>query len=158
MFFPGLLEMSSELPGRGMQAIPWSWGMTWELRYMGAIWGGEKGEGPWLPASPGLSSLDGSVDLWSSHTDGDWLICPSHLQPRRPLTLISSVQNTRLHTARLFLPTCGLQLEQWFITNYRRRYREMCVNAVQHEWSRLQLMKLWWNRRKKKLPASQKRN
>ncbi len=89
------------------------------------------------------------TDPWSSHTDGDWLICPSHLQPRRPLTLISSVQNTRLHTARLFLPTCGLQLEQWFITNYRRRYREMCVNAVQHEWSRLQLMKLWWNRRKK---------
>lgn len=26
MFFPSLLEMSSELPGRGMQAIPWSWG------------------------------------------------------------------------------------------------------------------------------------
>jgi len=24
MFFPSLLEMSSELPGRGMQAIPWS--------------------------------------------------------------------------------------------------------------------------------------
>lgn len=126
MFFPSLLEMSSELPGRGMQAIPWSWGMTWERRYMGAIRGRERGAGPWLPASPGLFSLD----LWSSHTDGDWLVCLSHLQPHRLLALINSVQNTQLHTARLVLPTCGLFLEQWFITNYHRRYREMCINAT----------------------------
>ncbi len=130
MFFPSLLEMSSELPGRGMQAIPWSWGMTWELRYMGAI----RGEGPWLPVSPGLFGLDGSVIL--PHR---WRLACLSLSPPAPQASCA-YQLCAKHTA-VHGKTVPANLEQWFITNNRRRYREVCVNAVQHEWSRLQLMK-----------------
>ncbi len=130
MFFPSLLEMSSELPGRGMQAIPWSWGMTWELRYMGAI----RGEGPWLPVSPGLFGLDGSVIL--PHR---WRLACLSLSPPAPQASCA-YQLCAKHTA-VHGKTVPANLKQWFITNNRRRYREVCVNAVQHEWSRLQLMK-----------------
>lgn len=98
----GSSNVFSRLAGNELRAARKRYaGHSLELRNdVGAtLHGGDTGEGPWLPANPGLSSLDGSVDLWSSHTDGDWLVCPSHLQPHRPLTLISSVQNTRLHTA-----------------------------------------------------------
>lgn len=100
-----------------------------EWRGSYATWGrygGESERGGTLASGESWSG-----ELWFSHTDGDWLVCLCHLQPHRALALISSVQNTRLHTARPFLPTCGLLLEQWFITNYQRRnYREMCINAT----------------------------
>lgn len=129
-FFPACWKWAQSC----QEEVCWPFPGAEEWRGSDATWGRyggerERGAGPWLPASHGLFSLDGSVDLWSSHTDGDRLVCLSHLQPHRPLALINSVQNTRLHTARLVLPTCGLLLEQWFITNHHWRYREMQRNS-----------------------------
>lgn len=127
MFFPSLLEMSSELPGRGMQAIPWSWGMTWELRYMGAI----RGEGPWLPASPGLSSLDGSVIL--PHR---WRLAFLSLSPPDPQASCT-YQLCAKHTARLFLPTSNSDSSQITAEDIGRCTSMLCKMSDRES--------SWWN-------------
>ncbi len=88
------------------------------------------------------------TDLWSSHTDGDWLVCPSHLQPCRPLVLISSVQNTQLYTARLFLPTSNSDSSQITAEDIGRCASMLC-NMSDRDSS-------WWNRRKKIASESEK--
>ncbi len=146
MFFPACWKWAQSCQEEVCRPFPGAEEWRGSYATWGRYGGGEKGEGPWLPASPGLSSLDGSVVL--PHR---WRLAHLSLSPPAPQAshAYQLCTNTRAAHGKTVPATCGLQLEQWFITNYRRRYREMCVNAVQHEWSRLQLMKLWWNRRKK---------
>lgn len=95
MFFPGLLEMSSELPGRGMRAIPWSRGND-----VGAtLHGGDmRGRGfcrvlwmdPLIGGPPTQLESCSSVPLTFS---------PAGLPRERQSALISCVQDTSMHTA-----------------------------------------------------------
>ncbi len=153
--FPGLLEMSSELPGRGMQAIPWSWGMTWELRYMGAIRGGRERGGAlasgesWplqfgrIRGPPTQMETGSSVPLTSSPAGLSRLsaLYKTHGCTRQDCSCQPVAYSSNSDSSQITAEDIG-------------RCASMLCNTSDRDSS-------WWNYdeiEEKKLPASQKRN